>query len=133
MTDILIDFMHKNNIPVTRNAYMALAYPEGEPDEWSAEQEAMLPSEVQWDLTGPPPAPLAGMTVAEWAHYFSQMDRQRIDMAIRHGLISGLDNAEIARKVVGSLQLLGIDGVTEITRRHIAQLGRIALSPRKQK
>lgn len=133
MTDILVTWMKNNNVPLTRNAYLALAYPEGEPDEWSAEEEAMLPKEIQWDMQGPVPVQLEGFSIAQWAHYFSTQDRGRIDAALRSGLVAGLDNTEIARKVIGSLQLLGIDGVTEITRQHIARLGRVAIFPRNRK
>jgi hypothetical protein len=132
MTDNLVTWMEKNNIPLTRERYLNLAYPEGEPDEWSAEQESMLPTEIQWDMQGPVPVQLEGFSIAQWAHYFSNQDLARIDTAIRSGLIAGLDNTEIARKVIGSLQLLGIDGVTEITRRHITSLGRIAIFPRRR-
>jgi hypothetical protein len=76
---------------------------------------------------------MEGFTISEWAHFFSQQDRALIDNAIRSGVIAGIDNTEIARKVIGSLELNGIDGVTEITRQQIARLGRVAVSPRKQK
>ncbi len=72
-----------------------------------------------------------GHTLAQWAAYFVQQDAARIDTAIRTGLISGLDNMEIARKVIGSLRLHGVDGVTEITRQHISHLARTAIKPRK--
>jgi hypothetical protein len=129
-TDTIVEFMKEHDIPLTRNAYMSLAYPEGDPDEWSAEQEAMLPSEIQQDVSAI--KQIRGMTVAEWAHHFAQLDRARIDMAIRGGLIAGLDNTEIARKVVGSMELNGSDGVTEITRQGIARLGQVAITSSKK-
>lgn len=76
------------------------------------------------------PQKFSGATLAEWASIISQNDIKRIDMAIRSGVVSGLDNTEIARKVVGSLQLRGIDGVTEVTRQEVARLGHVVLTPK---
>lgn len=131
MSDAVLDFMRANNIPITRERYINLAYNGEPPEEWTAEAEAELPPELQWDLRGRVPAEMAGFTIAEWASYFSKMDRERIDTALRSGLIAGLDNTEIARKVIGSLALNGIDGATEITRQEILRLARIAVSPKK--
>jgi len=38
--------MIKYNIPLTREEYLATAYPDGVP-EWTAELEATLPEEIQ--------------------------------------------------------------------------------------
>jgi hypothetical protein len=43
MEDILIVWMEEHNIPITRERYLSLAYPEGEPDPWTEEDEMMLP------------------------------------------------------------------------------------------
>lgn len=67
-----------------------------------------------------------GNSMAEWAAHMAATDITRIDTAIRNGLLSGLDNMEIARKVVGSMKLQGSDGATEITRRRIIQLAKAA-------
>lgn len=48
MTDILVTWMKNHNVPLTRGAYLALAFPEGEPDPWTEEDEMMLPPEVQF-------------------------------------------------------------------------------------
>lgn len=69
-------------------------------------------------------------SLAKWAAYFAQLDIKAIDAAIRAGLINGDDNTEIARKVVGSMGLNGVDGVTEYTRHKIAHLGRAAIRDR---
>ena len=69
---------------------------------------------------------------ATWAAYFVKTDLARIDNAVRTGLIAGLDNTEIARRVIGSVGLRGVDGVTEITSQQIAHIGRIALKPRRK-
>lgn len=70
-------------------------------------------------------------TLAEWAARFAAADAHRIETAIRTGLLSGMENTEVARQVVGSQRLAGVDGVTEITRRHIAHLARVTLKRRK--
>jgi hypothetical protein len=75
---------------------------------------------------------IMGRTVAEWAAAIAKGDIHRTETAIRTGLLSGLDNTEIARQVVGSQRLAGVDGVTEITRRHIAHLARVTLKRRKR-
>jgi len=79
----------------------------------------------------PPRKTLLGYSLARWAAFFAKTDIARIDNAIKTGLIAGLDNTEIARRVIGSIGLRGIDGVTEVTRRRIAELGRLALKERK--
>jgi hypothetical protein len=68
-------------------------------------------------------------SLAQWAQAIATDDAKRIDNAIRIGLIGGLDNTEIARNVIGSLQLRGVDGVTEVTRQHVIRLGRAAVRP----
>ena len=79
------------------------------------------------DGRGPPPFKVGKFSIAQWAAFMAQDDRSRIDNAIRSGLIGGLDNTTIARKVVGSAGMRGVDGVTEVTRRRIAHLGRAAI------
>ena len=68
-------------------------------------------------------------SLAQWAKVLAETDAKRIDNAIRTGLIAGLDNAAIAQRVIGSMSLNGVDGVTEITRQHVIRLGRAAISP----
>lgn len=78
--------------------------------------------------------PLLDIPLARWAHYFAQQDTKAIDAAIQSALAIGDDSAEIARKVVGSMHLNGVDGVTELTRHKLAHLGRAAIKrsiPRK--
>ena len=87
--------------------------------------------------TGVPPAKDAttihGVTLAGWAGHIAGADADRIDKAVRTGLIGGLDNTEIARAVVGSAALNGIDGMTAVTRHHISQLARAAIKPSRRK
>ena len=42
--DILVVWLKEQGIPVTRNVYLAIAFPEGEPDPWTEEDEMMLPA-----------------------------------------------------------------------------------------
>jgi hypothetical protein len=43
----LVDFMMARGIPVTRENYLDLNFPEGIPDDYGAEHEASLPSYLQ--------------------------------------------------------------------------------------
>lgn len=45
--DYVLDLLKQNNLPVTRENYLGLAYPEGLPEGWGAEGEAGLPSEIR--------------------------------------------------------------------------------------
>lgn len=125
--DPLIQTMKANDIPITRETYLDLAYPDGVPDPWTTEHEIELPPEVRWDGRGSPPFKIGHFSISQWAAYLAQDDKSRIDSAIRSGIIGGLDNTEIARKVIGSSGLHGVDGVTEVTRQRITQLGRAAI------
>lgn len=66
-------------------------------------------------------------SLAVWAKAFAAHDLETIRTAIMIGLHDGIDNTEIARKVVGTMGLNGVDGVTEFTRHKIAHLGRAAI------
>lgn len=90
----------------------------------------LMPKWTQDEGRQDPPG-VHGMSMPRWAAYFAKTDTARIDNAIKTGLIAGHDNTEIARKVVGSAALNGVDGVTEITRQQIGRLGRAAISPRR--
>lgn len=48
-TDPLLRHMIKHGVPLTRQNYVGMAYGPGEPDEWTAEHEAMLPRCFQQD------------------------------------------------------------------------------------
>ena len=45
--DPILAMMRRLGIPLTREKYLAIAYPEGLPKEWGAELEAQLPLEIQ--------------------------------------------------------------------------------------
>jgi hypothetical protein len=72
---------------------------------------------------------IKGRSLAQWASWIAATDQKVVDNAIKIGLTGGLDNTEIARKVIGSLELRGADGATEVTRQHIIRIGRAAIKP----
>lgn len=78
--------------------------------------------EVRFAQAQPEGVLIGGHSLAGWAIVLTQRDLARIDNAIRTGLISGLDSAQIARTVIGSADMRGVDGVTEITRKEIDRL-----------
>ena len=45
--NIVLDYMKKHNIPLTRENYLAIAYFGDPPDELDAEGEAEIPEEIQ--------------------------------------------------------------------------------------
>ena len=47
--DIVLDKMKKENVPLTRDNYLAFAYLGNPPEELSAEEESQLPKEFQKD------------------------------------------------------------------------------------
>ena len=46
-SDILVNWLKKKGIPVTRDNYLQLAYPDGAPRPWTAEHEEALPDDLQ--------------------------------------------------------------------------------------
>ena len=45
--DYVLDLLKKFNLPLTRDNYLGLAYPDGLPEDWGAEGEAGLPEEIR--------------------------------------------------------------------------------------
>jgi hypothetical protein len=45
--DHVLDLLKQFNLPLTRENYLNLAYPEGLPEDWGAEGEASLPKEIR--------------------------------------------------------------------------------------
>ena len=45
--DYVLSLLKQFNLPLTRENYLGLAYPEGLPQEWGAENEAELPQEIR--------------------------------------------------------------------------------------
>jgi hypothetical protein len=72
-------------------------------------------------------APVLTVSLAAWASYFAREDNKNIAASITSAIAEGVDSTEIARRVVGSLSLNGVDGVTEYTRHKIAHVGRASI------
>jgi hypothetical protein len=45
--DYVLDLLKKFNLPITRENYLGLAFPEGLPEDWGAEDEMSLPPEIR--------------------------------------------------------------------------------------
>jgi hypothetical protein len=43
----VLNLLKKFSLPVTRENYLGLAYPEGLPEQWGAENEMELPQELR--------------------------------------------------------------------------------------
>jgi hypothetical protein len=71
--------------------------------------------------------PILDVSIAVWAGYFTKLDYQAIALGIQAALADGLDNMEMARKIVGTALLNGTDGVTEQTRFKFAHLARASI------
>jgi hypothetical protein len=74
-----------------------------------------------------------GKSLNHWAREVCGQDLKRIESAIKLGLSAQDDHMMIAHRVIGSRRHNGINGMTEITRQHILQLGRGYLRKRKNR
>ena len=45
--DYVLNLLKQYKLPLTRDNYLGLAYPEGLPEDWGAENEAELPQEIR--------------------------------------------------------------------------------------
>ncbi len=73
-------------------------------------------------------SPFEGYTLKEWASSIARDDLRRIENAVRVGMVQGEGSQQIARRVVGSAALRGVDGVTQITRRNAEAITRTAVN-----
>lgn len=74
-----------------------------------------------------------GQSLATWARLLHAHEAALTHSAISIGLTAGLENTDIAHRVIGSRRNNGSEGVTEITRQHILRLGRGLLHKRKSR
>ena len=72
--------------------------------------------------------PFEGKTMRQWANSIARSDLARIEQSIRIGMVQGETGPQIARRIVGSKRLRGVNGTTEITRRHAAAITRTAVN-----
>lgn len=68
--------------------------------------------------------PFMGKTVRAWSRKLRADDINRIEDAIRIGLVQKESVRQLARRIVGTIRLRGRDGVTQITRRQAAAIVR---------
>ena len=97
-------------------------------------QEA-LPVELELETKMPAPAklkalvterPVAGYGIEEWFDKLSVETTDRIEREVRIGLAEGESVPDIAKRIRGSAELDGTDGVFEITNRHAKGIARNA-------
>lgn len=112
-----------------------LAVAQAEPEFMSGIVKTVVP--VQLTLALPAPEllsaivtsnPFEGRTLKQWAQSLAAEDLRRIENSIRVGMVQGESTNEIARRVVGTARLRGVDGVTEITRRGAEAITRTAVN-----
>ncbi len=72
--------------------------------------------------------PFQGKTMKGWAQSISAADVKRIEDQIKIGFVQGETGPQIARRIVGSARLRGVNGVTEITRRQASAITRTAVN-----
>lgn len=72
--------------------------------------------------------PFEGATLREWSRSLELDDLRRIEGQIRLGMVAGEGSDQIARRIVGSARLRGLDGMTEISRRQAAAISRTAVN-----
>ncbi len=72
--------------------------------------------------------PFEGQVLSSWAKQIRLTDLRRMEQQIRIGVVQGESSAAIARRVVGTKNLRGTNGVTEITRRNAAAITRTAVN-----
>lgn len=94
-------------------------------------------SPVQLDFILPAPemletlvthTPFEGRILHEWAASMKATEIKRIEDQIQIGMVQGETVDQIARRVVGSFELGGVDGVTEMSRRNATAITRTAIN-----
>lgn len=91
---------------------------------------------VQLEMVSPDPStlraivttnPFEGQLLAGWAKRLARNDLTRIMGQVQIGMVQGDTPAQMARRIVGTAQLRGANGVTEITRREASTITRTAV------
>ena len=72
--------------------------------------------------------PFEGRILKDWAATMQAEDLRRIHAAIQTGMVAGESSAAIARRVVGTQALGGVDGMTQMTRRQVEAITRTAVN-----
>ncbi len=93
-------------------------------------------SPVVLDLSSPAPAllrsivtsrPFQGRVLREWAAKMADDDIRAIQNQIRVGMVSGDPAAVIVRRIIGTAQANGADGITELSRAQVNSVVRTAV------
>ncbi len=72
--------------------------------------------------------PFEGRTLKEWARTVQTKDLRRIEDQIKIGLVRGETNDVIARRLVGTKRMKGVDGALQLTRNELQSLARTAVN-----
>lgn len=96
--DDLLDYMRKARLPPTRENYLAIAYPDGMPEEWTQELENELPPEFRQSLSkltkpaasATKSAPLSGAALQQFA---TKMGQEIVDSLNRAALDENSPNS----------------------------------------
>lgn len=72
--------------------------------------------------------PFQGSVMSDWAQKVQDGDLSRIEQAIKVGMTQGDSVDGIVKRVVGTVQMKGTDGVTQITRNNADSLTRTAVN-----
>ncbi len=72
--------------------------------------------------------PFEGRVLSDWAQRTQKMDIDRIEQSIKQGLIQGKTGPEIARGIIGSVQMKGTDGLTQVTRNNANAITRTGVN-----
>lgn len=72
--------------------------------------------------------PFEGKVLAAWAKEMREVDIKRIEDQIKIGMVQGESSQQIARRVLGSSKLKGMDGATQLTRKGAESITRTAIN-----
>lgn len=72
--------------------------------------------------------PFEGHTLGSWAKKVADDDISRIAAQVKIGIVQGETTQSIARRIIGTAKMKGMDGVTQITRRNAEAITRTAVN-----
>lgn len=72
--------------------------------------------------------PFHGRVLKDWAATMEATDLAAIRAALQQGMVTGMSSQAITRLVIGTAEMQGADGVTEMTRRQVTAVTRTAVA-----
>lgn len=72
--------------------------------------------------------PFEGRVLSDWANRVAQGDLDRIEQAVKVGLLQGQSVDQISARIVGTVQMKGTNGLTQITRNNADSITRTAVN-----